>query len=364
MTPKDTSSSNFIMSDILDYDREFADLTEIKTEGFNRLVKAKRYGKWFLLKGLKPAYASQSLYKELLRKEFEISMSMEHSNIVHTIGIEEVKSIGYCIIFEYLEGVTLKNYLQSKHPLQEKKRIADEFIAALTYVHEKQIVHRDLKPENIIITTNGHHLKLIDFGLADTDSHAILKQPAGTEKYMAPEQRIEPIADCRNDIYSLGKILIELNPGIIYRHIAHHCLVPIGRRYPNAEAVAKSIAVEKQRLQTLSYAMWSILLVLITLSGVYLFTPVSNGTLDDSLRKTISYGKERIDQINLPLINYIDTLSTFNEHAYTRNQQLIDERNKQLENLVDSLTETCQEPEQSIIVNTLNSYIEQTTPHF
>ena len=58
MAPNNPSSSNFILSDILDFDKEFTDLTEMRTEGFNRLVKAKRYGKWFLLKGLKPAYAS------------------------------------------------------------------------------------------------------------------------------------------------------------------------------------------------------------------------------------------------------------------------------------------------------------------
>lgn len=68
-----------------------------------------------------------------------------------------------------------------------------------------------LKPSNVMITHNGGYVKLIDFGLADTDSHTILKQPAGTLSYMAPEQAQMAQADVRNDIYSLGVIMQEMN---------------------------------------------------------------------------------------------------------------------------------------------------------
>lgn len=70
-----------------------------------------------------------------------------------------------------------------------------------------------MKPQNIMVTHNGHYLKIIDFGLADTDSHAILKQPASTLKYMAPEQAQHAVPDVRNDIYSLGVILQEMELG-------------------------------------------------------------------------------------------------------------------------------------------------------
>lgn len=352
------------MSDVLDFDNGFADLTEIRAEGFNRLFKAKRYGKWFVLKGLKAEFSSQTLYKELLRKEFEISVSLNHPHIVHTIGFEQVEPLGYCIIFEYLEGDTLKEYLTIQHPLQERMRIANELIAALTYVHEKQIVHRDLKPENIIITTNGHHVKLIDFGLADADSYAILKQPAGTERYMAPEQKAVSSADCRNDIYSLGKILLELKCGFIYQRIARRCLAPIDQRFSNTEALGKRITFEKQICKAAAYFLSGIILFLIILSIGFTFNPSPNHSHSASLNKTISYGKERIDEINQPLKSYIDTLSIFNEAAYSRNQQLVDDREKQLTNLVDSLTNTCDESDKSIIENALNTYIEQTAPHF
>ena len=235
MASSNQSSSDFILSDILDLDKSFTDFEEIPATGFNRLLKAKRYGKRFLLKGLKAEYASQTLYKELLRKEFEISINIDHPNIVRTINMEQIPKIGYCIIYEYIEGCTLNTYLNEEHTLNERRKITDELIEAISYMHRMQIVHRDLKPDNIMVTTNGHNLKLIDFGLADTDSHTVLKQPAGTERYISPEQRTMTTADCRNDLYSLGKIILEINPGFIYRHTARRCLVPIARRYKNAE---------------------------------------------------------------------------------------------------------------------------------
>ena len=364
MTDSHSSSSSFIVTDILDFDKSFTDLEAIKSEGFNSLFKAKRYGKWFLLKGLRPEYASQTLYKELLRKEFEISVTLEHPNIVHTIGFEEVPSIGYCIVFEYLEGENLRKYLSKKRLIQERERIADELIDALSYVHERQIVHRDLKPENIIITTNGHHLKLIDFGLADTDAHAILKQPAGTTNYISPEQRTATTADCRNDLYSLGKILLEINPGFIYRHVAQRCLCTIDKRYAHAYELQKGIELWKHWKRTITYIIASLLLVCITFIMVYMLIPSSQTEHQNTIDQTISYGKTKIDQINKPLQTLVDTITIFNKENYALNEELVSRRNLQLENLLDSLTHECTESDKAIIQKALKDYIDDTTPHF
>ena len=90
-------------------------------------------------------------------------------------------------------------------------KILDELCQALSYIHSLQIIHRDLKPENILITRNGSNVKLIDFGLSDTDSYSILKHPAGTLKYASPEQQVpQTTIDNKADIYSLGVILEEI----------------------------------------------------------------------------------------------------------------------------------------------------------
>ena len=113
---------------------------------------------------------------------------------------------------EYIDGIHLREYLNSKNYNSHViLKILDELCQALSYIHSLQIIHRDLKPENILITRNGSNVKLIDFGLSDTDSYSILKHPAGTLKYASPEQQVpQTTIDNKADIYSLGVILEEI----------------------------------------------------------------------------------------------------------------------------------------------------------
>ena len=103
---------------------------------------------------------------------------------------------GPCIVMEYIDGVTLDKFLEGKPSKQLRRKVVDQLIDALAYIHGKQIVHRDLKPSNILVTRNGSNVKIIDFGLSDADDYAILKQAAGTLKYMAPEQNKGRYATC------------------------------------------------------------------------------------------------------------------------------------------------------------------------
>lgn len=181
--------------------------------GYSRLYKAKRLGKWFVLKCLKEEYSANPFYHTLLQKEFEIGYHLSHPGIVQTINLEVVIPYGSCIIMEYIDGTTLREYITQKKLTHELTfKFILELCDALSYIHEKQIIHRDLKPENILITNNGRNIKLIDFGFSDTDDYAILKEPAGTRKYAAPEQfDNQTVGDAQMDIYTLGNIIRELN---------------------------------------------------------------------------------------------------------------------------------------------------------
>ncbi|MCI6856996.1 MAG: Kae1-associated serine/threonine protein kinase [Bacteroidales bacterium] len=196
----DSSTSGYLVDSFEGISSQFTDVTILSTSDVNVVAKAKRYGRWWLLKGLNKKVANQTAYMQRLRKELELLTQLEHPLLVTTIGLEKVDDIGYCIVMEYVEGTTLKEWLKEEQTRKERRRIAIQLAEAVDYIHSKGIVHRDLKPENIIVTQNGKNVKLIDFGLADTCSYAILKQPAGTPQYMSPEQMQMTVADVRNDI--------------------------------------------------------------------------------------------------------------------------------------------------------------------
>ena len=219
---------------------DFSDIELIPTEGYSLLARAKRYGRWWMLKGLKEEYRGQLVYRTLLEKEFSILVEMQHPGIVVATGLETVRDFGLCIVMEWIDGTTLKEWLRGKHSRAEKRDVALQLMQALAYVHSKQTAHRDLKPSNVLITRNGGQVKLIDFGLSDTDQYDILKQPAGSAGYVSPEQRTVAKADVRNDVYSLGCLLSELRLGLVYAGVVRRCRAKAERRYQSVTAVERA----------------------------------------------------------------------------------------------------------------------------
>lgn len=195
-------------------DTEFSHISEsyVSTSGHTRLFKAMRYGKQYMLKGIKPDFLYIPLYRQALLKEFEIGLQLDHPNICRTIGMEEIGNYGSMIIMEHIDGETLQKLLDSgKLNAETARRIALQLADALDYMHSKQIIHRDLKPSNIMITHNGHNVKIIDFSLSDSDSFAVLKQPAGTSGYIAPEQFLPNAkSNIESDIYSFGMVVRDM----------------------------------------------------------------------------------------------------------------------------------------------------------
>ena len=223
---------------------QFSDFTPIPCKGFNILCKAKRYGRWWVLKGLKEPYHQDENYKNLLHKEFDILISLQHPNIVSAYSMEDIPEMGTCIVMEWIDGITLEHWSGKK---TEGEGIFLQLLDAVHYIHAKQIVHRDLKPSNIMITHNGNHVKLIDFGLSDTDDFAILKQPAGTPGYISPEQIVFQQADIRNDIFSIGCILEKILPGKPYTTIIKRCKAPIAQRYANVDELKADFMAHRNR---------------------------------------------------------------------------------------------------------------------
>lgn len=271
------TTSGFIEHTDIVVNNDFTEFTNVCSDGFCQLTRAKRNGRWWMLKGLKESYRQDSIYRLMLQKEFEIASQLQHPMIVSVNSLEEVRGLGLCIVMEWIEGMTLSEWLRQKgHTRHQRRHIADMLLEVLTYVHSRQTQHRDLKPSNIMVTHDGQHLKLIDFGLSDTDSHVILKAPAGTEGYMAPEGA--------SDIYSLGCILREMNLGWTSRWIINKCCAPLYQRYKDVTDIQRDLhrcwIWPKRCLFIIS-----IIILLVTL-GVWSFSHNQQGlqSVSDSLR--------------------------------------------------------------------------------
>ncbi len=217
------------------------ELMRSNPESYCEIWRADKDGRFRIYKALKSEYAGDAVYERLLRKEFEIGYSLDHPNICEYYGFVNIPPLGNCIEMEWVDGCSLDTLLpRGAISKTLASKIINETCDALAYMHSKQIVHRDLKPSNIMLTYNGNNVKLIDFGLSDSDSHSVLKGSAGTQVYASPELISGGNVDYHTDIFSLGCVIDRLSPA--YAKVARKCCQrDPSRRYQSALEVKEAI---------------------------------------------------------------------------------------------------------------------------
>ncbi len=157
-------------------------------------------------------------FTERFNIEAQSAAGLTHPNIVSIYDVGEDNGRHY-IVMEYIEGVTLKEYIKEHGKLSnfEAASIASQICGALEAAHTKNIVHRDIKPHNIMIT-NDNLVKVTDFGIARASSGSTLQAGdsiLGSVHYISPEQARGGYVDCKSDIYSLGIVLYEMLTGSV-----------------------------------------------------------------------------------------------------------------------------------------------------
>lgn len=186
---------------------------EILERGDNHVFyRARRYGRWYVLKGLREDFRNNPLYEEWLSKEYSVGIGLDFPTIVRVESLEDDPMAGRCIVMEWVEGMTLDRWLRETKPnMRTRRGVMNQILDAVEYCHSRGIYHHDLKPSNVMVTAYGG-VKLIDFGLSDGPQYAALKSNSGTQGYAAPEQQSGGTCDHRADIYALGKIADLLYP--------------------------------------------------------------------------------------------------------------------------------------------------------
>lgn len=158
------------------------------------------------------------------RREAEALAKIHHPNVVMVTDFGVTPDDAPYIVMEFIEGMSLRQYLKMKGTLLEKEviKIGKQVCAALYEAHVNNIIHRDLKPDNIMLQwlSDGDIMaRVVDFGLAKLVESPVEsnitedREIPGTVKYMAPEQLCRLPIDHRTDIFSFCLIMYEVLTG-------------------------------------------------------------------------------------------------------------------------------------------------------
>lgn len=196
------------------------------------------------VKVLRMDFAEDEEFIRRFHREAQSATSLAHPNIVNIYDVGEEDSI-YYIVMEYVDGQTLKQYIQQNSPIRidDALEILKQLTSAISHAHQNHIIHRDIKPHNILIDRHGN-VKITDFGIAMALSATSITQTnsvLGSVHYLSPEQARGGMANRKSDIYSLGIVMFELLTG----------------RLPFSGESAVSIALKHLQSETPSLKRWN-----------------------------------------------------------------------------------------------------------
>ena len=276
----------------------------LSDSGHNLVYRAQMGGKWVVLKAAKPTEGEQTRNQLLLEREFEIMHRLDSIYVVQTISMVDDPQLGRAILMEYVHGRSLDKFVAGNPTSTERRRVADELMEALIFLHDRQIVHGDLKPSNILITDSGNHVRLIDFGFSDNEAF-IAKNIGTSPSISSPEQLPTNVLKPERDIYALGKMLALLFPHSL-KPVIRRCLASDRSRYISVRQVRAAL----HRYWRMRWLMPWILAITTIIAFVIVFQPNPTETAQISEIQTdtevVVPAKPAVDSIWLNLKYEID----------------------------------------------------------
>ncbi|MBL0177424.1 MAG: serine/threonine protein kinase [Ignavibacteria bacterium] len=160
--------------------------------------------------------AIDTCFQQRFQSEAKALARLKNQHIVSIYTMRETDA-GFCIVMEYIEGVTLEQYLRAEGRVRfdVAMRFCGQMLEALEHAHGEGIIHRDIKPANVMLDCDGK-IKITDFGLAKFQTLSGMTRTGsaiGTIQYMSPEQVNGETADQRSDIWSIGVLMYKMLTG-------------------------------------------------------------------------------------------------------------------------------------------------------
>ena len=179
-------------------------------------AKCRLLNRYVAIKILKPEFVNDEELVQRFQIEAQAAASLSHPNIVSIYDVGCEGDVHY-IVMEYVDGKTLKEYIEKKGILEWKNAlaIAIQICSAIEHAHKNKIIHRDIKPHNILLTKTGV-VKVTDFGIARATSSGTMTMAGktiGSVHYFSPEQARGGFVDEKSDLYSLGIVMYEMLVG-------------------------------------------------------------------------------------------------------------------------------------------------------
>jgi len=226
-------------------------------EEFYHIYTARKFGKWVMMKTLRPELADDPRYQAMIEQEFDVRYSLAHPNIVMINDFEDVPGVGRCIVTDDVYGDSLRKLINEKRVTPAHiEQLRHQLVGALDYIQSKHIVHPPLTPDNIIFTENIGNLKLIDVGYEQR-----------------PSLSHQSTSD---DIYNYGLVLDTAlkaagNNDPILRRVARRCMDPDPKkRYRDMQEL--HLALEGRK-STIINTIIIVFLVLMFLLAIWLMSP-------------------------------------------------------------------------------------------
>lgn len=168
------------------------------------------------VKVLKDEFLQNEEFRRRFKNESKAIAVLSHPNIVKIYDVSYGDNLQY-IVMEYVDGITLKEYIEQQGRLDIREAIyfVTQILRALQHAHDKGIVHRDIKPQNIMLLADGT-IKVTDFGIARfsrSETRTMTDGAIGSVHYISPEQAKGSVTDAKTDLYSVGVVLYEMLTG-------------------------------------------------------------------------------------------------------------------------------------------------------